>query len=70
MNTLSIAGKNLTRKKIRSLLTIGGVAVAVAVLISLLGFDRGYQQSLSENIDRMGYQLLVTAKGAPMKLLR
>jgi putative ABC transport system permease protein len=65
MNTLSIAGKNLTRKRIRSLLTIGGVAVAVAVLISLLGFDRGYQQSLSENIDRMGYQLLVTAKGCP-----
>jgi len=65
MNTFSIAGKNLTRKKIRSLLTIGGVAVAVAVLISLLGFDNGYQQSLGENIDRMGYQLLVTAKGCP-----
>jgi len=65
MNALSIAFKNLTRKKIRSFLTIGGVGVAVAVLISLLGFDRGYQQSLGENIDRMGYQLLVTAKGCP-----
>lgn len=65
MNTVSIAYKNLKRKKIRSALTIGGVAIAVAVLVSLLGFDRGYQKSLTGNIDRMGYQLLVTAKGCP-----
>jgi putative ABC transport system permease protein len=65
MNIISIAYKNLKRKKIRSVLTIGGVAVAVAVLVSLLGFDRGYRQSLTSNIDKMGYQLLVTAKGCP-----
>jgi putative ABC transport system permease protein len=65
MNIVSIAYKNLKRKRIRSVLTIGGVAVAVAVLVSLLGFDRGYRQSLTSNIDKMGYQLLVTAKGCP-----
>jgi len=65
MNIISIAYKNLKRKRIRSVLTIGGVAVAVAVLVSLLGFDRGYRQSLTSNIDKMGYQLLVTAKGCP-----
>ncbi len=65
MNIISIAYKNLRRKRIRSILTIGGVAVAVAVLVSLLGFDRGYRQSLTSNIDKMGYQLLVTAKGCP-----
>ncbi|MBN2377496.1 MAG: ABC transporter permease [Sedimentisphaerales bacterium] len=65
MNVVTIACKNLKRKKIRSTLTIGGVAIAVAVLVSLLGFDRGYQQSLTGNIDKMGYQLLVTAKGCP-----
>jgi putative ABC transport system permease protein len=65
MNIISIAYKNLKRKRIRSILTIGGVAVAVAVLVSLLGFDRGYRQSLTSNIDKMGYQLLVTAKGCP-----
>jgi putative ABC transport system permease protein len=47
MNTVSIAYKNLKRKKIRSALTIGGVAIAVAVLVSLVGFDRGYQESLT-----------------------
>jgi len=65
MNVISIAYKNLKRKKIRSALTIGGVTIAVAVLVSLIGFDRGYQKSLTGNIDKMGYQLLVTAKGCP-----
>jgi len=65
MNTLSIAYKNLRRKRIRTALTVGGVAIAVAVLVSLVGFDKGYQKSLTGNIDKMGYQLLVTAKGCP-----
>jgi len=65
VNLFLVAIKNLRRKKIRSVLTIGGVAVAVAVLVSLLGFDIGYQQGLETDIDRMGYQLLITAKGCP-----
>ncbi|OHB56899.1 MAG: hypothetical protein A2173_00430 [Planctomycetes bacterium RBG_13_44_8b] len=65
MNVLLLSIKNLHRKRIRSVLTIGGVAIAVGVLISLLGFDKGYQESLTANIDKMGYQLLVTAKGCP-----
>jgi len=60
-----IALKTLRRKKIRSILTISGVAIAVAVLISLLGFDIGYQRALRTDIDKMGYQVLVTAKGCP-----
>lgn len=65
MNLISTALKNLTRKKVRTALTIGGVAIAIAVLVSLWGFDTGYQRSLSNDIDKMGYQLLVTAKGCP-----
>ena len=34
-----LAVKNLWQKKIRSLLSILGVSIAVAVLVSLLGFD-------------------------------
>lgn len=65
MNPLRIALRVLLRKKIRSLLTVGGVAIAVAVLVSLLAFDAGYQRGLRTDIDRMGYQVLVTAKGCP-----
>ena len=65
MRLFLLALKTLRRKKIRSALTIGGVAIAVAVLVSLLGFDAGYQEALRNDIDRMGYQVLVTAKGCP-----
>lgn len=65
MNSLRIALRVLLRKKTRSLLTVGGVAIAVAVLVSLLAFDAGYQQGLRSDIDMMGYQVLVTAKGCP-----
>jgi putative ABC transport system permease protein len=65
LNSLRIALRVLLRKKVRSLLTVGGVAIAVAVLVSLLAFDAGYQDGLRTDIDRMGYQVLVTAKGCP-----
>ncbi|MCD6326145.1 ABC transporter permease [bacterium] len=65
MKLLMIAFKNLKRRKLRSLFTIGGVAIAVAVLVSLLGFSAGYKKALTNDIDKMGYQVLVTAKGCP-----
>jgi len=65
MKLLMIAYKNLKRRKLRSLFTIGGVAIAVAVLVSLLGFSAGYKKALTNDIDKMGYQVLVTAKGCP-----
>lgn len=65
MKLLIVAFRNLSRKKVRSLLTICGVAIAIAVLVSLMGFDAGYQKALKNDIDKMGYQILVTAKGCP-----
>lgn len=65
MKALGIAYRNLRRKKIRTVLTVGAVAIAVAVLVSLLGFDAGYQRNLNNDIDKLGYHLLVTAKGCP-----
>lgn len=65
MNVFSLTYKNLIRKKIRTGLTVGGVAIAVAVLVSLMGFDEGYRRGLQSDIDKMGFQVLVTAKGCP-----
>lgn len=65
MKFVLIALKTLKRKKIRTVLTLSGVAIAVAVMVSLLGFDLGYQKALQSDMDKMGYQLLVTAKGCP-----
>ena len=65
---LNLAYKNLYRRKIRSCLTIGGVGVAVAVLVSLLGFNEGYRIALEKDVSNMGSQVLVTAKGCPYEL--
>ncbi|HYE76970.1 MAG TPA: ABC transporter permease, partial [bacterium] len=59
------AWKNLTRQPIRTGLTIGGVALTMAVLVSLLGFNVGYRKALKRDMENMGYQVLVTAKGCP-----
>jgi putative ABC transport system permease protein len=60
-----VAYKNLLRKRIRSLLTLIGIALSSWVLVSLLGFNRGYEASLNKDIDNMGFQLMIMAKGCP-----
>ncbi|MGD0783522.1 MAG: ABC transporter permease, partial [Candidatus Aminicenantales bacterium] len=60
-----IAYKNLLRKKTRTLLTILGIGLSAWVLTSLFGFNKGYESALSKDIDNMGFQVLLTAKGCP-----
>jgi putative ABC transport system permease protein len=60
-----IAYKNLLRKKTRTVLTVFGIALSTWVLVSLFGFNRGYEKALNKDIDNMGFQMLVAAKGCP-----
>jgi putative ABC transport system permease protein len=60
-----LAFKNLRRRKLRSALTALSLAAATAFLFSLLAFNRGYQQALQGELDRMGAQLLVVPVGCP-----
>ena len=65
ISKFQIAYKNLLRKKARTLLTLVGIMLSSWVLVSLLGFNRGYEHALNRDIDNMGYQLMVMAKGCP-----
>ncbi|OQX25602.1 MAG: hypothetical protein BWK80_14775 [Desulfobacteraceae bacterium IS3] len=65
LSIYKVSYKNLLRKKTRSLLTIIGVGLSAWVLASLMGFNQGYEDSLNRDIDNMGFQVLVTAKGCP-----
>lgn len=65
LSILNIAWKNLLRKKTRTMLTIAGIGLAGWVLVSLFGFNQGYRMSLDRDIDNLGFQMLVVAKGCP-----
>ena len=64
ISTFQIAYKNLCEKG-PHLLTLGGLMLSSWVLVSLLGFNRGYESALNRDIDNMGYQVMVMAKGCP-----
>lgn len=60
-----LALKEGRRRPARTLITVAGVAVAVAALASLLAFQRGYQRGLELELDRLGAHVLVVPKGCP-----
>jgi putative ABC transport system permease protein len=55
----------LLRRRLRSTVTAGGVALAVALAFCLIGFQRGYQRALKSELDRLGAHVLVVPKGCP-----
>jgi putative ABC transport system permease protein len=65
LNFVTLAIKNLLRRRGRTILTILGVAIAIAVLFSLLSFNSGYQKQLSGELDSLGIHMLAVPKGCP-----
>ena len=63
MNIFQVSYKNLFRRKMRTTFTVFGIMLSIWVLVTLLGFNRGYENSLNNNIEGMGFQLVLTAKG-------
>ncbi len=65
MTWLRLAFRNSGRRKLRTLVTVMGVAIAVAALFSLAAFQRGYQAGMQGELDRLGAHVLVVPKGCP-----
>ncbi len=61
----ALAIKNLRRRRIRTALTVAGVALAVTVAVSLGGFMLGYRGAIDKSIDMLGFQVMIMAKGCP-----
>lgn len=62
---IGLAFKNLRRRMIRTALTVSGVALAVAVAVSLGGFMLGYRGAIDRSIEMLGFQVMIMAKGCP-----
>jgi putative ABC transport system permease protein len=65
MNWFSLTLKNAKRRQLRTVVTLLGVAVAIAALSSLLAFERGYERGMRGELDRLGAHILVVPKGCP-----
>ena len=65
MNFLTLAAKNLTRRRGRTGLTVIGVAIAISVLFSLLALNSGYEKELNKEVNSMGVHILAVPKGCP-----
>src|SRR5512147_2042099 len=65
MDYLRLAAKNLLRRKFRTVLTLLGIAAAIAVLYSLEEFQRGYEMGLRDQMNQLGAHIMVVPKGCP-----
>ena len=65
MTWLQLAIRNAGRRKVRTLVTTLGVAIAVAALFSLVSFQRGYQSGMQGELEKLGAHVLVVPKGCP-----
>ncbi len=60
--------KNLTRRPIRTVLTVLGLAVAVGSMIALLGVSHNVERSVEAAFDSRRVDLVVMQKGKPLGL--
>ncbi len=65
LDLIRLAGQNVVRRRLRTLVTVMGVAISVAALFSVLAFQRGYQLGMQGELDRLGAHILVVPKGCP-----
>ncbi len=67
MKLITLAWKNLKRHRIRSLLTILGIAVSAMTLFTILAFNGGYDEALQEEMNSSGVHLYLSMEGCPMQ---
>jgi len=65
MAFLRLALANLKRHRTRSLLALFGIATSVAVLFSILSFNKGFEKGLAKELERTGIHFMVVPSGCP-----
>ena len=67
MNLLTLSLKNLQRRKLRTSLSMTGVAIATAALFSLLSFNTGFDRALQEEMANSGIHMMASTEGCPLE---
>jgi putative ABC transport system permease protein len=67
MKLTTLAWKNLKRHRIRTLLTVLGIAVSAMTLLTILAFNGGYDEALNEEMMASSVHLYISMEGCPMQ---
>ena len=62
---LKLTLRSCLRRPLRNGLALTGIAVATAVLLSILAFGDGYKRALRGELDRSGIQMMLVPLGCP-----
>ncbi len=65
MPYLKLAFKNILRHKTRSLLAFLGIATSVALIFSIISFNKGFERGISRELDATGLHFMVVSSGCP-----
>jgi putative ABC transport system permease protein len=68
MRFLSLVLRNLLQRRLRSVLTVSGVATAVAALVALVGIARNYERAQREAYEAGGVDLMVVRAGSIQRI--
>ena len=68
MRFVTLTYRNIFRRRMRSVLTISGVAVAVGAVVALVGISRGFERSLLTIYENRGVDLVVVRAGGLSQL--
>ncbi|MCR4403120.1 MAG: ABC transporter permease [Firmicutes bacterium] len=69
MSLFTIVWDGIRRRKIRSALSILGIAIASTALFSLLALKLGYERGMRAELEGMGAQIVAVAKGCPYEAI-
>lgn len=65
---VTLVFRNIWQRKIRSLLTCLGIAIAVAAITTMVGISRGFEESLSKMFDAGSKDVIVSRARSPQRL--
>lgn len=66
MTFLTIVTRSLFRRKTRTLLTIGGIAIGIAAVVALVGMSRGFETSWTDGMKMRGTDIVVSNMGSAL----
>ena len=72
MLLLLLAIRNLTRRRVRTILTVMGVAIAISFTVGILSISEGFMASFENSMAQQGTDIIIVPKEAeayPLSLI-